>query len=512
MNGPTPGQHPESAVVPRALPAMTNAPDSARESDADDRLWASEFDEDASEEPPQQDSRDERRTGVHVDDWRRKLLTKVVKTRSGEAFEVVLPCHANIEVILRDHPAWRGVLALDVFSERIVLAKPPPWPLESAAESGVAQELREHDFTRMVTWLSREEGLHVTSHKVIETVPVVSDTNVVHPVRDYLQSLRWDGKRRVESWLATYCGVPASEYSTAVGRCWMISAVARIMRPGCQVDTMIVFEGPQGGGKSSLFRALVPHPSLYSETGITIGDKDSYQMLRGVWIYLLDELASTSRADVTKVKNFVTSPKDRYRPSYARSVRDFPRQNVFAGTTNAKEYLIDTTGNRRFWPVRAGELDPVGVARDRDQLWAEALAFFESGEPWHVNTVRLRKLCEHEQAERVQDDPWTSRVADWLAAPFGEWEPSERDGAPGRRAPYDDSEGVLTIDVLMFALGKRPGDITKGDEMRIAEVLRTLGYEKGARLREGGARVRRFKPRVQVGTEAGTEGGDDATP
>jgi putative DNA primase/helicase len=256
--------------------------------------------------------------------------------------------------------------------------------------------------------------------KVIEQgVAVVAEASAFHPVRDYLQSLHWDGVKRLPTWLSTYCGVEASPYAAAVGARWLISAVARPMDPGCQLDCCLIVEDPrQGTGKSSAFRALVPDPSMYSETGVTLGDKDSYQALHGAWIYLLDELDSLRRSDVTRTKNFLTSVKDHYRPSYGRVARDFARQNVFAGTTNAERYFADRTGNRRFWPVRTrGEIDVAAIRGVRDQLWAEAFDRYANGERWHVDTPELRRLCEEQQADRVADDPWEQLVGEWLAEP-----------------------------------------------------------------------------------------------
>jgi putative DNA primase/helicase len=430
------------------------------------------------------------RLRVDDDAWRDLLIMKTVKQKNGAEFDVVAANLSNVVTIIRYHPKWRGVLAWDAFGERVVTRQAPPWHAAvapSTIEDGV---FRETDIARTIDWLVRNEGLAVGPKVVEQAIPVVAEANAFHPVREYLESLVWDGVERLPRWLSTYAGVEQSEYSATIGTCWLISAVARPMEPGCQVDTMLILESPkQGTKKSTLFRNLVPHPSMYSETGVDIGQKDSYAALHGTWIYLLDELDSLKRGEVTRTKNFLTSIKDHYRPSYGRLFRDFYRQNVFAGTTNEGQYLVDKTGNRRFWPARVVRpIDIAALVRDRDQLWAEAFDKYASGHRWYADTPELRALCEAEQAERVQGDPWESIVGAWL------------ESGPAR---VFDQGGFLTSDVLTKALNKQAAEISKYDEQRIADVLKALDYERGSQRREHGTRVRRYTKSVTSVTGVG---------
>ena len=429
--------------------------------------------------------------------WRDRLLTSTFPVGDGKFATTVQKSLPNAITILRYHEAWRGILAWDAFAERIVTSAPPPWDIAAKPSVHEAGHWRETDTGRTVDWLAREENLAIKPTIVEQAVAIVAEANATHPVQRYLRSLRWDGVQRLPTWLATYCGADSTPYASEVGRRWLISAVARPLVPGCQVDCVLILESrEQGTGKSSAFRALVPDASYFSETGITIGEKDSYQGLHGVWIYLFDELDSLRKADLTKAKNFITARKDHYRPSYARIARDFLRQTVFCGSTNESEYLIDRTGNRRFWPVRVVRpIDVAGIVRDRDQLWAEAVARFDSGERWYADTPELRALCEAEQTDRVQHDPWEPIVAAWLADPkeFA-WE-EDAQGHPRKSTyPYDASAGVLTGDVLRFALERPAAQLGRADHMRISDILRSLGYERGPQVREDGARVRRFVP------------------
>jgi predicted P-loop ATPase len=425
------------------------------------------------------------------DAWRDKLIISVDRDGVPHTMAVM----ANVVTILRHHPLWRGVLAWDAFAERVAHAAPPPWD-PTAAPEAEAKERRESDLARVVDWLDRNEHLHVSTRLVAEAVAVVAETRTVHPVKDYLESLpAWDGKPRIYAWLSTYGGAQHSRYSAAVGSRWLISAVARVMRPGCQVDCVLVAEGEsQGTGKSSIFRTIAPDLSLYSETGVAIGDKDSYQALHGVWIFLFDELDSLKRGDLTKTKNFISAMKDHYRPSYGRAARDFLRQNVFAGSTNELDYLVDRTGNRRYWPFRVvGVIDLAGLARDRDLLWAEALHRFRDGEPWHVDTAELRALCEAEQEIRVHADPWEQMVAAWLQEPDHETEYEGEHGPKRHRVPFKiPADGPSTAEILQHALRHRPDGVSNAASKRAAEVLRTLGYTRISQPWVDGVRVRRY--------------------
>lgn len=421
-----------------------------------------------------------------------KRMQWCTRTDAASKLQYFVPkaCTATAITILLNDERWSGVLARNTFAECDVTRKPAPWH----SDDGMGSKLgawTDADITRLRAWFERAYGISFGANDLVAIVAVAAEANAYHPVCDYLEGLHWDGVERLPTLLSSYFGTADTPYTRAIGMRWMISAVARPMSPGCQVDCTLILEGSQGIGKSSGFRALVYDAALYSETGVSIGDKDSYQSLHGVWIYLLDELDSLRGADLTRTKNFLSSVKDHYRPTYGKGARDFFRQNVFCGTTNDDAYLKDRTGNRRFWPVKVVRpIDRDAIARDRDQLWAEAMTRYQRGEAWHVDSPELRRLCEAEQAERVQGDPWEPIVQAWLQDPIGALEPGSDGGAV--RTRIDTSEGVLTSEVLLHALHKRPGDITKGDEMRVADVLKTLGYTRGPLRRERGERARRF--------------------
>ena len=405
------------------------------------------------------------------DAWRDQLSTRVVEGKNGKPDrEYVIPNLANVVTILSEHPDWRGCLAYDLFSERHVTTRPPPWHAADSASDTLAGDLTDTDISRFILWLYRAEHLTVSDKTVAQAIGVVAERNAIHPVRDYLRGLKWDAKQRLPNAARAYFGAEATPYSSAVIPRWFISAVARVMEPGAQCDCVLVLEGRTGWRKSSAFRALVPVREWYADSGIVIGSKDSYQNLHGVWIYGFDELDSLSKSELTATKNFITQTLDRFRPPYGRVARNYRRQNIFSGSTNKDDYLNDPTGDRRYWPLRVRQLiDTAAIIRDRDQLWAEAVARYDSGEAWHVDTPELRKLCELEQAQRSADDPWTPLVETWLR------NPTTKDAADGLPTRLDLEEGITTTDVLLGAIGMKSADVKRSDEMRAGSLLRLLG-------------------------------------
>jgi putative DNA primase/helicase len=198
---------------------------------------------------------------------------------------------------------------------------------------------------------------------------------VINPVREYLRGLVWDGTERIDLWLVAYIDSPETEFVKAVGARWLISAVARVFRPGCQADYTLLLEGPQGIKKSAGLRALVGD-EYFADHLSPLGSKDSFCELLGKWVIELSELSAMRRSELEAVKAFQTARIDHFRAPYAKRAQDVPRQCVFAASTNDQNPFTDSSGNRRFWPVRCGAIDVEALARDRDQLWAEA---FEIG-------------------------------------------------------------------------------------------------------------------------------------
>lgn len=426
-----------------------------------------------------------------AEDWATGLVYRT-KKKGDEEITYLPRIAANLCHILSKHPNWIGKIAFDEFRECVVLRENPWTDFERRIEF-VAGEWTEEDTMRTVAWLGRhgalpeQGGFDVSPLLVDQCLPQVARENSYHPIQEYLGALRWDAKRRVDTMLSTYFGAEDKEYTRGIARCWMVSAVARVYQPGCQADYMIVLEGLQEKGKTRALEALFG-TEFFSETGFDIGEKDSVQCLRGKWLHVFDELAGMSRRDVESVKNFLTRKVDNIRPSYGRRSRDYPRRCVFAATTNAFEYLQDETGNRRFWPVAVvGDVDREGIARDRDQLWAEALALYESGVRWYPDAA-LRALCAPEAAARRVEDPWLPRVLEWAQKPY-RLEPGDHGRVHREGWPSAAVEGITTSEALEHVIGEEAKAMSIQDQKRIGGLLREVGWHPTGR-----ARPRRYKP------------------
>jgi putative DNA primase/helicase len=254
------------------------------------------------------------------------------------------------------------------------------------------------------------QSLACGKDKVADALDLVCRENSFHPVRDWLLTSEWDGVERINFMPEDVFGVENSELNYTILRKFLISAVARVMQPGCKVDTALILVGPQGVGKSSFFKVLAGD-DFFGDTSLDLSSKDSLMALRGKWIYELAELSALSRArDQEMVKAFLSSAVDAYRPSYGRFTVSFPRQTVFGGTVNNLDFLSDTTGNRRYmiletpFPVEFKLLE-----ESREQIWAEAFAAYERGEHW-ILPEKLWAASAERAENHTNFDPWVDQI------------------------------------------------------------------------------------------------------
>ena len=242
----------------------------------------------------------------------------------------------NVVEVMTHHPDWRGVVRWSELHERVMVCKMPPFRdarLSRLIWDGKPRPWTDADTARASVWFEVSTGMSPGQH-VDKALEPVAQYAPYHPVRDYLASLKWDGQPRLESAFSRYYSAEDSEYTRQVGRCWFVSMVARVMDPGCKVDTMAILEGQQGRGKSTGLRALMHDPEWFSDTMLPIGSKDAYQQLSGVWLYEMAELDGLRAAEWTEIKGFLSAGVDKFRRSYGRHETAQRRQTVFAGTTN----------------------------------------------------------------------------------------------------------------------------------------------------------------------------------
>jgi Virulence-associated protein E/Domain of unknown function (DUF3854) len=252
--------------------------------------------------------------------WQDELLRSKVSSDKSE--NSVLPILANATTALRLAPEWQGVLAYDEFRCNVVAVKPTAW--------GVFPKNGWTDQEDRLTaeWLQRQRIL-ISVEIAAQAVQTVAAQRCVHPVRDYLNGLKWDGAARLDRWLSTYLGVEDSNYSYAVGARWMLSAVARIYQPGAKADCCLILEGPQGIKKSTALRALAGE--YFTDELADLGSKDAALQIRGVWIVEISELDSLARSEIASIKAFMSRTADRFRPPFGKRVVECARQCVFAG-------------------------------------------------------------------------------------------------------------------------------------------------------------------------------------
>jgi predicted P-loop ATPase len=320
-------------------------------------------------------------------------------------------------------------------------------------------------------WLLMERRFRLSVPKDL-TRTVVTDTarlNKFHPIRDYLASLKWDGVERLDKWLTTYGGVEDNEYSRAVGALFLIAAVRRIRNPGCKFDEMVIFEQPvQGTDKSTALSTLAVKEEWFSDDlPLNIEGKQVIEALRGRWIIEAGELSGMRRADIGHLKSFLSRQVDRARLAYGRIVSEVPRQCVIAGTTNEHEYLKDTSGNRRYWPVRCQKFDIAALRRDRDQLWAEAVAREATGVSIRL-ALELWPQATVEQSRRLTQDPWV----DSLKEAFQQLEKGDQSDL------FPHVSKKISMGAVWTILDVRGAQQTQEQSRRVGDAMRKLGWRR----------------------------------
>ena len=315
---------------------------------------------------------------------------------------------------------------------------------------------------------------------VFEAVMTIAYKDKFNPVTDYLDGLTWDGVRRIDGLFPAYFRTTDGAYERAVGRAFMVGAVARARVPGCKRDEMPVLKGRQGAGKSTGLRALFGD-AFFSDA--ELGDlrgKDAPLGLRGTWLHEFAELDGMSRSESSTLKAFLSRAVDSYRPPYGRAVEEVPRRSVFAGTCNEGSFLQDGTGARRYWPLTVTDtVDVEAISRDRDQLWAEADAAFKAGEAWTLPPELWGEAAERQEAETAAD-PWADEILAFLE--------HRQDVLEGEEAP---SPHRVHTRELLGHLVVNVSQRNRNHETRLRSVMESLGWEhsKSVRVRIDGADV-----------------------
>lgn len=321
----------------------------------------------------------------------------------------------NVSLILINDRRLKDSFFYDAFRERPIVNGDLPWVTLQERLSAVWNDTDDAGLRR---FLESEYKIE-SAGKIKDAVDLAMLEKTRHPVKEYLEGLTWDGEKRMETLFITYLGAEDSLYTRAVTRAALIGAVARIMKPGCKHDHMLVLVGPQGCRKSTTLAKL--GREWFSDSLFTMAGKDAYEQLQGYWIIELGEMAAARKSEVEQIKSFISKQSDNYRAAYARRTQEHPRQCAFFGSTNDDEFLRDATGARRFWPV---VVDNTGRAMSDkltdeiiDQIWAEAVEGFRSGEHWY-----LAEAAEDEariiQSEHTEESAKAGLIREFLERPL----------------------------------------------------------------------------------------------
>lgn len=403
--------------------------------------------------------------------------TKDLKVNSRNEFE---SCSFNIRLILKNDPNMKGLLGKNMFDRKDYILKSPSWrditkpePLNGVDYSGIRSYI--------------ETRYDITSiSKVDDAIALESVANEFHPVREYLESLKWDGKNRLENLLIDYFGAEDNEYTRAAIKKTLVGAVARVFDPGCKFDLVLTLVGEQGTKKSSFFSFL--GKDWFSDTFSTAEGKTSFEQLQGTWIIEIAELAGLRKMDIETIKHYITKRTDTYRPAYGRTVENYPRQCVFVATTNNRTFLRDATGNRRFMPI---DVRTEFVKKDVfspefkssiDQIWAEAYQLYLDGEPLHLSGI-AHQLAEEARGNHSELDERTGVVADFLDIKLPtNWEEMPIDLRRGYLVSESDIEQngvverqhVCIAEIWCECFGRDKSDLTPQNSRAISDMLSNL--------------------------------------
>jgi predicted P-loop ATPase len=410
--------------------------------------------------------------------WESKLA------RAGKDGDKYAGTVGNAILVLANHKAWRATLAFDEFACVVVTDKSPPWDEAAMPANPKPGPWADADTSRARAWFEQHyPGMKVSRTDTDDAVRVVAQKHRTHPVREFLEGLKWDGAPRLDTWTIRLGGAPDTRLVRAQSSKWLISAVARIQEPGCQVDHVLVVRGPQDAKKTSALRRLAMRDEWFHDEVEPVS-KDGKIGLAGVWIALDDEFAGLRGGNERKKKSFISRRHEKYRSPYDKWDQRHARQCVLAAAVNEEEILSDPTGGRRYWIIDVRRFDIEALVAEREQLWAEAVHRYRAREKWYLDDQKLVAAAARTQEAARARDAWEQPVAKWLGKKIG--------------------DGVTTHDVLRHCIfaGEEhmahSADEMRDAELRIANVLRTLGWAKcdASRNRRGhlrdGLRVRLF--------------------
>lgn len=386
----------------------------------------------------------------------------------------------NIRIILENDPLLKGRFALNKFAGRGEVLDKLPWDIQE----GEHRRRMWSDTDNNGLYWFMESFYEITGRGNIDAaLDIHASTHAFNEVQDYINGLTWDGVKRLDTLFIDYLGAEDNEYNRVVCRKAFTAAIARAMEPGCKFDNMLILCGPQGIGKSTILDKM--SLGFFNDSIRTFEGKEASELLQGVWLVEIAELDAFKRSDVTCIKQFLSLRADRYRAAYGRNVKELPRCCVFFGTCNQTDFLQDTTGNRRFWPVDVGIIPhEKTVFNDLtsdiiSQVWAEAKVRWQMGEPLYLSAeedAMARERQEEHREASAQEGLILEFLEQQVPSDWASWDIDKRRtfwNGVTQKGDYTlvPRDKICALEVWCELYGKPVSDMKKSDAREINSVL-----------------------------------------
>ena len=398
-----------------------------------------------------------------------------------------LPSPFNFGLIVRNDPRLKDKVRRDAFRGRDCVCGDLPWRSGQEADPF----WNNSDDNGLIDYVSRFYQL-TGKQALLDANDLVMSQRTFHPVREWLESLEWDGKERLDTMLIDYLGAEDNELTRAMTRKHFTAAVARVMTPGCKYDYILTLIGPQGIGKSTLVKIM--GGDWFDDSLTSIEGKEGMEQIRGKWLIEFGELTNYKKSTSEAYKAFISKQEDSYRPAYGRKVEVYPRQCVFFATTNEPAFLKGDTGNRRFWTVECDkDIICRGVWEDlpdeREQLWAEAVHRWKQGETLYLpRQLERAAQARQEEHNEVAADERTGIIEAFIRKEIPEnWEQlsvrQRRDyfqignsGDITSLVPLQRRTTITAVEVLAECFGQPIDERTRYRTKEINQILRSFGW------------------------------------
>lgn len=420
-------------------------------------------------------------------DQRKDELKWIEEMQMDERRKHFLPSPYNFGLIVRNDPRLADMVRRDAFRGRDCVVGQLPWRTGSEKDPF----WNNSDDNGLIDYVSRHYQL-TGKQALLDANDLAMSQRTFHPVREWLESLEWDGVERLDTLLIDYLGAEDNALTRAMTRKHFTAAVARVMRPGCKYDYILTLIGPQGIGKSTLVKIM--GGEWFDDSLTSIEGKEGMEQIRGKWLIEFGELTNYKKSTSEAYKAFISKQEDSYRPAYGRKVEIYPRQCVFFATTNEPAFLKGDTGNRRFWTVECDRIDIMKdvwseLDEERDQLWAEAVHRYRSGEALYLPR-ELEKVAQQRQEDHneVAADERIGVIEAFIRREVPEnWEQLSvqqrrayfQGGGQGDIVALVDTvprRTITAVEVLAECFGERIDEHTRYRTKEINQILRSFSW------------------------------------